>query len=224
MKKNQLGALSGHQIRLPSAFGGQPCEHILAWYDEQRERKWEANRSATLRLQRTVEWMAQCCRDGALASYARLRIGGGLWPVSDWEWNVDAPLDQFVRDGGPKRHFPKFQHTGPYEAYLFFRRADLEALFDRLALAPLRVSDTDLSNLSPYLQFAVRLALKKQYFTKDQCETSAVREAEIRAMWKDAMGDVPMTKNVVQMIARVIGFPDPLAIQRGKKGGRAKSG
>lgn len=198
--------------------------HVHAWHLEVRQRKWEANQRAKTRLNDIINWLAQCCRDSAIQSFARFRSGGALWPIKPWEWNVDNPLDKFVVDGGPKRHFTELKHSGPYEAFLFFARADLDRLFEQVALSPLQVSKADLARLSPYLQMAVRLALQKGYFDKECSYTQAVREAEVRAAWPQFMEGVPISNNTIQQVARLMGFPDPEAIVRGKRGGRGKTG
>jgi hypothetical protein len=208
---------------LPPELVKQQNAHVFAWHLERREMAWERNKAAATRLRETVNWLAQRCRDSEIGSYARLRSGGGLWPMTAWEWNIDDPFTTFVCNGGHKRFFPEFKSSGPYEAFLFFSRTGMAAVLDRFGRTPLQVFEADLSRLSPYIQLAVRLALRKGYFGKDSCDTQAVREAEVRAAWPDAMREIPMTENTVQLVARTMGFPDTVAIQRGSKGGRAKS-
>lgn len=209
---------------LLSEWTRQQNAHVHEWKLEERQREWVANQEAAKRLRNTINWLAQCCRDSLLPSYARFRSGGNLWAIKAWEWNVDDPLNNFVSTGGPKRHFTELKHSGPYEAFLFFARADLDRLFERAALSPLQVSKADLTRLSPYLQMAVRLALQKGYYGKECSDTQAVREAEVRAAWPQFMGSVPISENMIQQVARLMGFPDPEAIERGKRGGRGKMG
>ncbi|MBE9169878.1 hypothetical protein IQ238_20900 [Pleurocapsales cyanobacterium LEGE 06147] len=90
--------------------------------------------------------------------------------------------------------------------------------------APLIVGEAELSRLSPYLQGAVRLALKKGYISRDACDSSPVREAEIRAAWHDLWPEVTITKNAVEAIAKVIGFPDNKAIETGLRAKPQKQG
>ena len=209
------------QDLLPREWTHQHNCHVLEWRLEQRQFKWEQNMQAGRRLREAVNWLAQRCRDGQLVSYARFRTGGHLWPMAAWEWNVDDPLPKFVIEGGHKRYFSELKGTGPFEVYLFFTRAELVAAFNRLKLAPVIVPAADLSRLSPFLQLAVLLARKNEYYSKAQCETQAVREAEVRAVWSVALPDVPATENSVQLVARIMGFPDPVAIKRGQKARRS---
>ena len=212
------------QDLLPREFTHQQNAHVYAWHVERRQRQWEENKQASARLLAVVNWLAQRCRDGHLISYARLKSGGGLLPMADSEWNVDDPLVTFVCSGGHKRYFREFRSPGPFEVYLFFAKLDLQVILDRFALVPVNVAELNLARLSPTLQLAVRLALRKGYFSKATCETQPVREAEVRAAWPDELPDIPMTENSIKTIARMMGFPDRVAIERGKQGGRSKLG
>lgn len=212
------------QDLIPREIAHQRNAHVYAWHVEKRQRHWQENKQAGARLLAVVNWLAQRCRDGHLISYARLRSGGGLWPMADSEWNVDDPLTAFVCSGGHKRYFREFKSPGPYEVYLFFAKSDLQAILDRYALVPVNVKELDLGRLSPNIQLAVRLALRKGYFSKATCETQPVREAEVRAAWPDELPDIPMTENSIKTIARMMGFPDRVAMERGRKGGRSKLG
>lgn len=197
-------------------------EHVKDWVAKSHEVKWEENRAAIRRLADALDWIAQRCRDAELASYWRLKSGGcPVRPMRAEEWNIDNPLKEFVSNGSFKRHCRELRGTGPFEVYVFFAKQDLLTALKRLPDAPLIVAEADLSRLSPYLQGAVRLALEKGYTSRVACESNPVREAEIRAAWPDLLPDVTITKNAVEAMVRVIGFPDNKAIETGL---RAKSG
>lgn len=198
--------------------------HVREWKTEMLQAAWLQERATEKRLRDTVAWLAQLCRDGLITSYARFRAGGGLWPMAAYEWNVDDPLSKFVSEGGHKRYFRDIANPASFDVFLFFSRAELAAVFDRLGFTPLAVAEIELSKLSPYIQLAVQLALQKGYFSKDKCETLAVREAEIRTAWPVTMADIPMSENAVKLIARLMAFPDPVSIQQGSKAHKAKSG
>lgn len=198
--------------------------HIDDWYFEKRQRIWESNQQALARLNDTVEWIAQRCRDEKLVSFARLTNGGPLWPMRAAEWNLDEPLKQFVCHGGNKRYFVEWKQPISSDVFLFFRRDQFTDLLQYREGAPIHVSPIDLGLLSPYLQFAVRFALRKQYFSKSASETQIVREAEIRAAWTEELLNIPATENAIQMLAKLIGFPDPVAIERGKLARKKKTG
>lgn len=198
--------------------------HVHEWRLEKSQAEWVQERATEKRLRDTVAWLAQLCRDGLITSYARFRAGGGLWPMAAYEWNVDDPLSKFVIEGGHKRYFRDIANPASFDVFLFFSRAELAAAFDRMGLTTLAVAEIELSKLSPYIQLAVQLALQKGYFSKDKCETLAVREAEIRTAWPVTMADIPMSENAVKLIARLMAFPDPVSIQQGSKAHKAKSG
>lgn len=198
--------------------------HVHEWKLEQEQARWEQGRAEEKRLHQVVDWLAQRCRDEQLRSYARFRTGGSLWPMAAWEWNVDNPLATFVLQGGHKRLFRELKMPGSFDVYLFFQKPELATLLDGMGLGTAVASELDLSKLSPFLQMAVRLAIKNQYFSRASCETMPVREAEVEAAWHDFLPDVPASANAVKMIARVMGFPDPLSIQQGSKGRKGKMG
>ncbi len=236
-KEARFSPARGGGARGSGSFGSIPLPrkerhdfHVEDWRAELRQPRWEENGRAMERLEQAVEWLAQRCRDAELTSYARFRdVGGNLWPMWSVEWNVESALFHFVIHGGKKRHFPQLKQTGPFESFVFFEKAELLAALKREPASPLLVGEADLSRLSPYLQSAVRLALKKGYTSRETCDTNPVREAEIRAAWPDLLPEVTISKNAVEAIARVIGFPDNNAIGTGlrakadKKGGRLKA-
>ncbi len=202
----------------------QQNAHVVEWMFSLSQSRWEENQRCIQRLKGTVDWMAQKCRDAELHSHARRKIGGGLYEMFAWEWNVENEMQLFVSQGGFNRYFYEVSPARTFEVYIFFRRSEIAAVLEGQSAAPLLVRETDISSLSPYTQLAVRLALAKGYLSKASCETQAIREAEVRAAWPTAMPDVPITENAVSMVARMMGFPDAEAIQRGQQGGRAKTG
>lgn len=200
----------------------EPIEHRKDWQAATLHKDWEANNLAVSRLNRTVEWIAQKCRDGDLTSFWRMRIGGGaVRPMMAHEWNVDAPISTFVTDGGHKRYCPELQNPGPWETYVFFERRQLLDILERDPEAPLIVAREDLARLSPYLRLAVHIAMKRKYFEGEKIDKAAARSAEIEAAWKDFLPDVPMTPAAVTSLTKLIGFPDRKAIERGQSGGEA---
>lgn len=198
-----------------------PVEHVNDWYAETLNKDWESNNQAAQRLCKAVDWLAQRCRDGELTSYARLQTGGGnLMQMRASEWNIDDPLGHFVANGGHKRHCVELKYSGPYETFLFFKRQELRELLTRQPDAPLTLNETDLSQLSPYLQLAIRVALKREYFSMEACETQGVREAEIESAWPDLISEIGPVQSMVKAIGKVINFPNPDAIRKGQLGGR----
>lgn len=197
-------------------------EHVKDWQAAMLNKDWEANGLATARLNRVVDWIAQRCRDCDLTSYWRLRVGGGpVLPMKADEWNVDAPLFTFVSDGGNKRFCRELKHAGPFDVFVFFNRQQLVDVLTREPDAPMIVAQADLARLSPYLRLAVQVALQRGYVDRGSCETKDVREAEVKALWPDYMPDLEPVPAMVQAIAKVMNFPDPEAIERGRRGGTA---
>lgn len=198
-------------------------EHVLDWYAERRQPLWEENLAAAKRLADCFEWLAQCCRDGELQTFARLTKGGDLYPVNAEEWNVDSPLAEFVIEGGPLRRFSELGYRGgPFASYLFFDKEELSAFLAKRLDAKTTVSETDLSRLSPYLRLAVRVALERSYFDRSSCETKDVREAEIRRAWPDLMPEIAPVESTVRQLAKLMAFPDPMAIEQGKAGAQSR--
>lgn len=198
-------------------------EHVRDWHAERRQRLWEENGRAQVRLDNAVEWLAQRCRDGELASYARLVEGSEMMKLAAHEWNVDHPFDVFVQNGGPCRSF--FQYNYSHKArssYLFFDRAELQGVLSRQPDSPLIVGKADLSRLSPYLRLAVHVALQRHYFDRESCDTKDVREAEIEGAWSGFIPEVAPVKSTVQQLAKLMTFPDPEAIGQGQKGAQSR--
>ena len=201
-----------------------PDAHVVAWYVELRQARWEANRAKLFRLIDTVEWIAQRCRDDDLKAYARFRSGGGLWPMDAWEWNQDNPLEKFVSDGGHKRYFTTLKSPASFDVFIFFERGSVEQLAAGLSHCPLAISETDLNRLSPFLRLAVNLALARGYTSEADDETQPIREAEVKAAWQDALPNIPWSETAAHSIARVMGFPNAKAIEQGRKAILAKKG
>jgi len=174
---------------------------------------WDKNKLARDRLMETFEWLAQRCRDGRITAYARVVAGGPLYPLRESEWNLENAFAHFISGGSFERFFPEFK--GRRSAYLFFDRAQIESAVAVLGKKTTTVSSSDLSSLSPLLQLAVKLALAKGYTSKEATDTQAVREAEIRAAWTDALPDVTITQKMIEAISKVMSFPDAKAIQQG---------
>lgn len=199
--------------------------HEQDWRAEQRQPIWEENGRALERLEQSVEWLAQRCRDSVLTAHARLKdVGGNLYPMRAGEWNVESPLFHFVINGGRKRLFSQLKYSGPFESYLFFDKAELLDVLKREPDAQLLVGEADLSRLSPYLQMAVRMALRHGYTSREACDSTPVREAEVRSAWSELLPDVPFSGKALQAIAKVIGFPDSKAIAAGKLAATPKAG
>lgn len=208
--------------RPPARSKPEPIEHKKDWQAATLNKDWEANSLALERLNRSVDWIAERCRDGELTSHLRLRVGGGpLLPMKAHEWNVDAPLFTFVMNGGNNRICHEFKHAGPFETFVFFERRQLIDTLKRDPDAPLIVAEADLARLSPYLRLAVQVALQRGYVDRKNCDTKDVREAEVTAAWPDYLPDLEPVPAMVQAIAKVMNFPDPEAIERGRRGGNA---
>lgn len=182
------------------------------------QRLWEANLQAHDRLQRAVEWLAQKCRDSKLTAFARLAIGGALFRVGSWEWNVDDPLKSIVSAGGHTRIFSEFDRSRSYPSYLFFDRADLGRVIATLAHVPASIAMADLEKLSPYIRFAVSLAKANGFTAPDKRQSKKMRQNLIRAAWAEAMPGIMMSDTQVDALALVMGWPNQSAIENGLTG------
>jgi len=200
--------------------------HVQDWRAEQRQPLWEENARALERLEQAVEWLAQRCREGELTSHYRRRTGGSnLVRMRDADWNLENPLFHFVIYGGTRRRSGAAKPSSLIDSYLFFEKAELLAAIEQEPAAQLVVREWDLSRLSPYLQLAIRVALARKYFARANCETQAIREAEVEGAWPDLISDIEAVPSMVTAIARVINFPDADAIKKGRLGGqRRKTG
>jgi hypothetical protein len=200
----------------------EAIEHVRDWHAERREKLWLENGRAQIRLDKATEWLAQLCRDGELRSYARVADGSDMLKLPSHDWNVDNPFDIFVKAGGPFRSFYELDYRqGPRKGFLFFERSELREIISRQPDAPMIVGEADLSRLSPYLRLAVHVALKRRYFEGEKIDKVLTRGAEVKAVWSEFLPDVPMTPATVSGLAKLIGFPDAEAIERGQRGGAA---
>lgn len=217
-------------IRIPGREG--PAEHVAEYFRNRmkvareeavaaEQALWDANCVLVARLNRAVEWIATKCRDGELVSYCRFVSGGRLVAIEPHEWNVEYPVARFLANGMYNRWFLNLQPPKQWDVYVFFDRSTLEQAIAGLAHAPIDVPTADLSRLSPYLQLAVKLAMSKGYFSDAEDETQPIREAEVKAAWSQALPDVPWSETAGQAIAKVMGFPNVVAIQQGQ---RARAG
>lgn len=213
--------------RTPSVVVAQilskPDAHVLAFRRENLVRAeqvaWEENQKARDRLLDAFEWLAQLCRDGEIVAYARPEVGGALYPMSSFEWNVEGALQHFVSKGSFKRFFPEFKQA--WSAYVFFNRDDLARITGTLSGASSLFTEVDLASVSPYLRFAVRLAAAKGY-TKRGAVTVDARRADIEETWNEAFPDVPLSGKLKEALTTLTGWPDPDAIKRGQLGGNKK--
>lgn len=213
-------------IRIPGLEG--PSEHVAAYFRHRAKAAraeavraeqglWDANRELVGKLGKVVEWIATKCRDGELASYCRFVAGGRLGVIESHEWNVDHPISRFLSNGSYNRWFLNLQPPKQWSVYVFFDRDNLQHTLARLAHSPLMIPTTDLDRLSPYLRLALKLAVAKGYFSAAADETQPIREAEVKAAWNEAMPDVPCSDTATQAVAKVMGFPNPVAIQQGRR-------
>ena len=137
-----------------------------------------------------------------------------------WEWNVDTPLSTFVAAGGFIRWYTELNPPHQSPVFIFFERDAIARATATFEHAPSIIAETDLARLSPYLQFAVKMALAKGY--NSNAPTKDARKADFDEQWQAALADVPVTPPQLEMLASVTGWPDPIAIRRGQKGGRPK--
>lgn len=176
---------------------------------------WERNSGDLRRLRFAVDWLAQQCRDNALQSYYRFESGGNLAPLTAGDWNVDDPLAKFAERGGYEKWFVAQQPPRKLFVYIFFEREEIEQAAAIFANAHPAISAIDLSTVSPYLRFAVQMALGFGWTSVDGASTKDYREAKIREAWATAFPDVPYTKGQAQMLAGVTGFPNIEGIKNG---------
>ena len=194
---------------------------------ENEQLAWEKNRQSIIRLENVVEWLGQKCRDGSILGYYRLQSGGMLSPMNPSDWNTENPLRVFVSQGGYKRWIYSGVEPKHWLVYIFFNRAEIDRLTEIFIYRPVQLSSTELSNLSPYLQAAVKIALRNNYTSqgKGRSDSAQVRGIEVREAWAEALPDVPITDRGVDAIAWIMSFPNPSAIEKGKLGGvKRKSG
>lgn len=218
------GARSSHSFGSAPTLISHPRDfHVQDWRAEQRQPLWEENGRAFERLEAAVEWLAQCCRDGTLTSYRRLREGGSsLVHMQAADWNVESPLERFVIYGGRRRHSGTQKKAGFIETYVFFERQQLLQMLELEPASQLPVRETDLSRLSPYLRLAVHVAMKRRYFEGEAIDAAPAREAEIAAVWGEFMHDVVMTAATVKQLGKLVGFPNAKAIEQGRRGGQSR--
>lgn len=201
-------------------------DHVSAWHRnnaaigyhkavDEEQSLWETHRSSLCRLTAAVEWLAQQCRDNILSSYFRWKIGGKLEGMTPADWNIENPLQQFASTGGYNRWFSTLTPPSQYPVYIFFDRAAVNQASAVFAYRPKQIPLVDLAALSPYLRFAVQLAIQHDWSSAGT--TFDVRCADVRAGWANGMGAVPMSNNMVESIARVAGFPNPTAILEGNR-------
>ncbi|MCZ4342880.1 hypothetical protein O4H52_14755 [Sphingomonadaceae bacterium G21617-S1] len=180
-----------------------------------QQAEWELNDQCLRRLRFCVDWLAQQCRDDDLKSYYRFESGGDLVPMSAGDWNIDNPLGQFAAKGGYERWFSAQQPARKFFVYIFFDRAAVEQAVTIFANAQPLVSDIDLGKVSPYLRFAVQMALSAGWTSSEGASTKDYREAEIKAAWDTAFPGIPFTNGQGQMLAAVTGFPNVQGIKNG---------
>lgn len=193
-------------------------DHVKAWHFDQRQKRWAANNAAFIRLLDSVEWLAQRCRDGQLQSYARPSDAGQLWPMFDWEWNAENVLEKIISTGGGLRYFAEMKHT--WNCYVFFARTDVERLTLTFHGAPASVAMSDLSRLSPYLRFAVSLALREGWVEGAKIPSTKERGRVVRTAWTEAMPDVPFSSGQIKIVSDAVGWPDVPKIKAGMQRGQ----
>jgi len=142
----------------------QQQQHVLDWklhsLFEHHQARWEANQAAIRRMQQAVDWLHKKFRDGEIATFSRFETGGlDLLPLEPSDWFVENVLDNRFRQGGYKRIFLSKPATA-HDVFIFVNKASLEREISTLPHTSLSISGTDISNLSPYLRFAVAFALR----------------------------------------------------------------
>lgn len=110
---------------------GLPGPDIEPLSDADLER-WKANGAAMARLLGVAGWIAQRSRDGALTGYIRHSLGGQLRTMPAHAWNVERPLPEFWRFGGPDLRNPVNARRYREQVYLFLDRAELGLAMARL--------------------------------------------------------------------------------------------
>jgi len=183
---------------------------------------WEENQRAVDRLSNATEWLAAQCRDGRITAYYRFARGGELSRMTPGDWNVEFPMAQFLAKGGYEKWFHNSIPAMKFLVYVFLDKSELQQAVSIFSHAPLRITDHDISKLSPYLQYAVKLALGLGRNSQIVQEKKEVRKAVIEAEWDSAFPDLPRSNQQVEMLATMVGFPDPDSIKRGMRSGVTK--
>jgi len=184
---------------------------------------FDDNLDCVTRLRFAIDWIAQLCRDGKLQSFYRLKAGGVLGDMAPHEWNVDDALTQFAAKGGFDRWFlTSAANQRQWFVYIFVDREGLMSAVSTFAHAPLVIATTDLARLSPYLRFAIQIALQKGWQSAEGASTKEHRKVAIEAAWAAAFPDLPCTGSQVDSLAMLTGFPDRKSIENGLRASAAK--
>lgn len=187
-----------------------------------KQAAWEDNAAATKRLTGAVEWLAAECRDGRVRSFVRFRERGALMDMQPHEWNVDHPVTEFLVEGGFERLFPVAASFQKFGVYIFIDRASLASAVAVFGRASAPVPMAELARLSPFLRLAVELALQRNYVEGGNTDPEKVRKAAVRHAWPSAFPGVEPSDAAINAIAKVIGFPDMDALQRGIRANKGR--
>lgn len=176
-----------------------------------QQMQWQNNEAALNRLTKAAKWLGDLCRKGVIktgyGTAANLPILNGQSRF----WNCINDIQHWVKDGSIEV-IGSAAKMYRYKAYV--SRSDLEREIRTLAHSKSIVSETDLSRLPPYLKFAVDMALAQNWLVDGRQDTTLVREAEIDAKWADAFPNITLSKSTREAIAKVLGIPDAIAINR----------
>lgn len=115
--------------------------------------------------------------------------------------------------------------SGDGYCHLFVTEASLTSYLATLTHRSHAVAPVDLASISPYLSYAVGLAIKWGYSAPDRVAKRAALPGLIKAQWeKDHPGE-HLSNNVAEAMMTLLRFPNPEASEVGARGGRAnKSG
>lgn len=174
---------------------------------------WQHNEASHRRLISVLEHITDAGRDGQLETRLILVGGTELLVPEVSIWNQQPPLTGILGTCKFPLYFASSSRT--FDCYVFISRASVDKLTATLAHTPVAVASSDIAKLSPYLQFAVKLALDLGYTSEGNADSNLVREAEVRARWEKGMPGVPISESQVAKVAFMLGWPKPESIARG---------
>lgn len=155
-----------------------------------------------------AEWIGDRGRNGDILTFLRPVSGGMFRPASPDLWNVEPIWARFANC--------QVQWGAGEPDYIFVTRDSLDRATSTLPGGLHPNVGPDLSRLSPYLQFAVGLALKFQQFQREgQLTEEAARATAIEEWAKGHPGEI-LGQTAATAIARVIRHHSPEAIARGR--------
>jgi len=178
---------------------------------DEMHRAWEGNQPRSKRLKEAAEWLAQNVRDGVIDSFARDCVGGETTKLAPSEWNYEPALQALFQTGGRPT-------STKIARYFFLDRRGLDLALRTLKHVSALVSDSDMSSLSPYLQFAVNWAIANGFVSRDKQWTRDATAKGLEQDWDRDHPNDPMGKTMADRMAFVVRFHSAEAKSNGSGG------